>query len=52
MGLTPPPIRRKTEMMRLWNRLINLKENRLPKKVFEIEFVNQKGWAKNVRSIF
>ena len=52
MGLTPPSIRRKTEMMRLWKRLINLNENGLPKKVFNLEFVKQRSWAKNMRSIF
>ena len=39
MGLTPPSIRKKIEMMCLWNRLNNLNEDRLPKKVFNIEFI-------------
>ena len=52
MALPPPSIRRKTEMMRLWNRLNKLPENRLPKQVFNIEFKKQRSWCKNIKSIF
>ena len=40
------------EIMRLWNRLIKLPENRLPRKVFSIEFEKQKSWCKTIKSIF
>jgi len=38
MGFNSPPVRRKLEMVRFWNHLINLSNNRLPRKIFEVEY--------------
>ena len=40
LAFTPPAIRRKVEMVRLWNRLVKLPENRLPRIVFNHEYEN------------
>ena len=52
LAFTPPAIRRKVEMVRLWNRLVKLPENRLPRIVFNHEYENLTNWCRDLRSIF
>ena len=54
MGWTPGAIRRKIETIRLWNRLIEMDENRITKKVF-MDIYNQNlenTWCFYVKTIF
>ena len=50
--LIPPSIRRKIEMCRLWNHLMDLDSERLPKIVFNYELVEKNSWGANMLSIF
>ena len=52
LSFTPPEIRRKVEMIRLWNRIIKMPDSRLPKIIFENEFESRKSWGRDIRSIF
>jgi exonuclease III len=52
MGWLPTEIRRKICMIRYWNRLIKLEDNRLTKKLFNFEFDQNKGkWCKSIKTI-
>ena len=42
---------RKLEILRLWNRILRLPNERLPKKLFQIMYQNNSKWCLNVRSI-
>ena len=52
LAFTPPAIRRKIEMIRLWNRIIKMPDSRLPKLIFDLEFENSKSWCHDIKSIF
>lgn len=50
MGWVPGSVQRKCEMVRLWNRLINLSENRVTKKVF-LWSKNKCPWAAELQTV-
>ena len=52
MGFTPPDVRRKIELIRLWNHLISLESNRLPRKIFDFEYLNKYSWCAGIYSMF
>ncbi len=45
-------IRQRINMIRLWNRLINIGENRLTKRVFKWDYIICKNWCFEVKEIF
>ena len=47
-----PNNRRKLEMLRLWNKLTGLSDNRLPKIMFNGMIASNATWIKNLRIIF
>ena len=52
MGWTPSSIRRKMSLLRYWNRVIGLNDNRLPKQAFICEYNSGYGkWCRSVQSI-
>ena len=51
MGWEPMEIRQKGEVIRLWNRLVNMSESRLTKKVFNWDKAHNGPWTKGVFSI-
>ena len=52
MGFTPPDVRRKIELVRLWNHLISLDSDRLPRKIFDCEYLNKYSWCADIYSVF
>jgi hypothetical protein len=53
MGWIPPIIRRHLCMLRYWNRLLTMNENRLSKRLFELEYrTNESSWCREIESIF
>jgi len=53
MGWTQSSVRRKINMIRLWNNLIKMDTTRLTKKVFLWDKSNSdKGWAGDVKTVF
>ena len=42
----------KGEMLRLWNRHVNMSDDRLTKKVFNWDISNVYPWANEVKSLF
>ena len=51
MGWLKVPYRRTLNIVRFWNRLICMGEDRLPKLVFLYEYYNSKVWCKEVRHL-
>ena len=51
MGWTPSDIRRKINLIRYWNRLIKLDDDRLTKHVFISEYQNGGTWCEHVKKI-
>ena len=45
-------IRRHLEMVRLWNRLVSMREDRLTKKVFNWDYKHDKEWSSETKLIF
>ena len=52
MGWTPVNIRHKGEMLRLWNRLVKMSDDRLTKKIFNWDISNGYPWATEVKYLF
>lgn len=52
MGWIPSPIRRKVCLLRYWNRLIKLDDDRLTKHVFNSDYDNSAKWCMSVYDIF
>lgn len=52
MGWEPMEVHLKTEIIRLWNRLIDMPESRLTKKVFNWEKAHSHPWIMDALSIF
>ena len=52
MGWTTPAVRRKLEILRLWNRLMSLEEDRLPRQVFNNMSYTDHPWVSNIKEIF
>ena len=52
MGWTPSCIRRKICMLRYWNRLICLEDDRITKKIFCADYENNGKWCKVIKAIF
>ena len=53
MGWIPSIIRRKINILRLWNKLVSLDETRLAKHIFLWDYRNPYGcWCNDVRNIF
>ena len=51
LGWSPSEVRRKVNMVRFWNRLQNLGDNRLPKTLFEFEYNHSGKWCTAIRKI-
>ena len=49
LGWTPPNIRQKLEMVRLWYHLAGLSDNRLPKQIF---ILDRTQWKRTVQTMF
>ena len=53
MGWTHSSVRRKVNIVRVWNNLVNMNSNRLTKKVFQWDLEQQtKAWAADVKVLF
>lgn len=52
MGWVPGVVQRKCEMIRLWNRLIKMEEDRVNKRVFSWGKAHRSPWVKEIYSIF
>ena len=52
MGWIPGIIRRKCDMIRLWNRFINMSDDRINKKVFLWSKVQNSPWAAEIHAVF
>ena len=52
MGWFPSKTRRKVSMLRFWNHLIIMNEERLPKNLFNYEYDNNGVWCQSVLKIF
>ena len=52
IGWTSSHIRRKIEMLRLWNRMVKLDNNRVTKQIFEWDYsLKRNNWCSKVRNI-
>ena len=51
MGWLSDTSRRNIEMMRLWNRLVKLPENRRTHKVFKWSFIRNSAWCKDIQEV-
>ena len=51
MGWVSSRTRRHIEILRLWNRLVNMEPTRLTKQIFMWDKGFGRGWCKNVRDI-
>ena len=52
MGWITPAVHRKLEILRLWNRLMSLEEDRLPRQVFHNMSYTDHPWASNIKEMF
>ena len=53
MGWVPPVVRRLVSMTRLWNRLIDMPQDRLTQKVFDWDYsLCRNNWSFEVKNIF
>ena len=52
MGWTTPAVRRKLEILRLWNRLMSLEDDRLPRQVFNNMSYTDHPWVSNIKKYF
>jgi hypothetical protein len=52
MGWTPPIVRRKLEILRLWNRIVGLEDDRLPRQIYNTMNKRNEMWVQNVKEIF
>jgi hypothetical protein len=51
MGWVAPEVRRKIEMIRLWNRLVQMEDHRLPKLLYN-EMFKEHPWIAEINEIF
>ena len=49
---TDPDVRRKLEMIRMWDRLINMDDSRLTKRVILWDYNQPHGWCSDMKKIF
>ena len=52
VGWIDPDVRRKLEMIRMWDRLVKMDDNRLTKRVFLWDYNQQHGWCSDRKKIF
>ena len=52
VGWTDPDVRRKLEMIRMWDRLVNMDDSRLTKRVFLWDYNQPHGWCSDMKKIF
>ena len=52
VGWVPPQIRRKIEILRFWNRIVRMPDDRLPRQVYNHLLSVNKGWVNQVSEIF
>ena len=52
VGWLEPDIWRKLETVRMWDRLVNMDDNRLTKRVFLWDYNQLHGWCSNMKNIF
>lgn len=52
MGWEPPTVRRQLNCLRLWNRLLNMNENRLTRRIFQWDYIKgRNNWCHDVKTI-
>ena len=52
MGWSSSNCRRKVEMLRLWNRLVNMDVHRLTKHIFEWDYnINRNSWSSDIKKV-
>ena len=51
MGWYPSKILHSVSVLRFWNKLISLEENRITKTIFKRDFINNGKWRKSVQTI-
>ena len=51
MGWVPSRVRRKVEMLRLWNRLVNMADGRLTKRIFLWDKKIKGNWSKDIETV-
>ena len=52
MGWFPTKLRHKMSLLRYWNRLIKMQDNRIAKILFEYEYQRKGFWCETIHSIF
>ena len=52
MGWATPKLNRFLPIVRLWNRLLLMSDDRLTKKIFHWDYAQRNGWGKEVSKIF
>ena len=52
LGWVTPRIRRQSEMLRLWNRLVSLGEERLPRQVYNVMMNKGHPWLSEIKELF
>ena len=52
VGWIDPDVRRKLEMIRMWDRLVKMDDNRLTKRVFLWDYNQQHGWCSDMKKFF
>ena len=52
MGWISPDIRRKVEMIRFWNKVTGMDNDRLPKIIYNDRTKNGHPWLDEIRNIF
>lgn len=51
MGFLSPLVWRKLERVGFWNHLIRLNNNRIPRKIFKVEFMNKHSWCLDIKCL-
>ncbi len=52
IGWEPPNVRQKRQMLRLWNRLVKMSDQRITEKVFNWDILHGHPWADVLKSLF
>ena len=52
MGWNMPNIRRKMNMLRMWNRIMKMEESRLPTLIFHEQMKSKDSWFNDLRNVF
>ncbi len=52
VGWTACHIHRHLEMFKMWNRLINMNDAQLTKRIFNYDYVYGNSWCKEIKDLF